>query len=89
MAQNRLPNFTNLATLWKAARAGVDDAVFAGVAKPQVLIHIDNGWNLTLQQRWFGAMIENGLPITAWDVFGFSFYPFMGHQRHLIILERR
>lgn len=71
-------NFSNLATLWKAARAGVDDAVFAGVAKPEVLIHIDNGWNLTLQQRWFGAMIENGLPITAWDVFGFSFYPFYG-----------
>jgi arabinogalactan endo-1,4-beta-galactosidase len=71
-------NFSNLATLWKAARAGVDDAVFAGVSKPGVMIHIDNGWNLTLQQRWFGAMIENGLPITAWDVFGFSFYPFYG-----------
>jgi len=71
-------NFSNLATLWKAARAGVDDAVFAGVTKPQVLIHIDDGWNLTLQRRWFGAMVENGLPTTAWDVFGFSFYPFYG-----------
>ncbi|PMD17538.1 glycoside hydrolase family 53 protein [Hyaloscypha hepaticicola] len=71
-------NFSNLATLWKAARAGVDDATSAGVPKQQVLIHIDDGWNLTLQQRWFGAMIENGLPLTAWDVFGFSFYPFYG-----------
>ncbi|KAN0117339.1 glycoside hydrolase family 53 protein [Hyaloscypha variabilis] len=71
-------NFSNLATLWKAARAGVDDAVFAGVTKPQVLIHIDDGWNLTLQQRWFGAMVDNGLPTTAWDVFAFSFYPFYG-----------
>ncbi|RFU35971.1 hypothetical protein B7463_g309, partial [Scytalidium lignicola] len=71
-------NFSNLAFLWKEARAGVDDAVHAGVPKPQVLIHIDDGWNLTLQQRWFGAMTENGLPISAWDVFGFSFYPFYG-----------
>jgi hypothetical protein len=42
-------NFSNLATLWKAARAGIDDAISAGVPKPQVLIHIDDGWNLTLQ----------------------------------------
>jgi arabinogalactan endo-1,4-beta-galactosidase len=71
-------NFSNLATLWKAARAGVDDAIFMGVPKPAVLIHIDDGWNLTLQQRWFGALTENGIPTTAWDVFGFSFYPFYG-----------
>ncbi|KUJ20330.1 glycosyl hydrolase 53 [Mollisia scopiformis] len=71
-------NFSNLAYLWKSARAGVDDAIYAGVPKPQVMIHIDDGWNLTLQQRWFGAMIENGVPTTAWDVFGFSFYPFYG-----------
>jgi arabinogalactan endo-1,4-beta-galactosidase len=42
-------NFSNLATLWKAARGGVDDAISAGVPKPQVMIHIDDGWNLTLQ----------------------------------------
>jgi len=71
-------NFSNMATLYKAARAGVDDAIFAGVPKPQVLIHIDDGWNLTLQQRWFGALVANGVPLTAWDVFGFSFYPFYG-----------
>ncbi|KAL3420681.1 glycosyl hydrolase family 53 [Phlyctema vagabunda] len=71
-------NFSNLATLWKAARAGVDDAVHAGVPKPPIMIHIDNGWNLTLQQRWFGAMTANGVPTSAWDVFGFSFYPFYG-----------
>jgi arabinogalactan endo-1,4-beta-galactosidase len=71
-------NFSNLAFLWKAARAGVDDAVYAGVPKPSVLIHIDDGWNLTLQQRWFGAMIENGVSTSMWDVFGFSFYPFYG-----------
>lgn len=71
-------NFSNMATLYKAARSGVDDAISAGVPKPQVMIHIDNGWNLTLQQRWFGALVANHVPLTAWDVFGFSFYPFYG-----------
>ncbi|KAF2499956.1 glycosyl hydrolase 53 [Lophium mytilinum] len=46
-------NFTNLATLYAAARSGVTDAVNAGAAKPQVLIHIDNGWNITLQTTCF------------------------------------
>jgi len=71
-------NFSSLAKLYTAARAGVDDAVHAGVSKPQVIIHIDNGWNLTLQERWFGALTANGVPTSAWDVFGFSFYPFYG-----------
>jgi arabinogalactan endo-1,4-beta-galactosidase len=33
-------NFSNLAILWKAARAGVDDAIHAGVSKPQIMIHM-------------------------------------------------
>jgi arabinogalactan endo-1,4-beta-galactosidase len=53
-------NFTNLATLYAAARSGINDAVHAGAAKPQTLIHIDNGWNLTLQTTWFGAMTATG-----------------------------
>jgi arabinogalactan endo-1,4-beta-galactosidase len=31
-------NFSNLATLWKAARAGVDDAIYAGISKPTILM---------------------------------------------------
>jgi arabinogalactan endo-1,4-beta-galactosidase len=71
-------NFSSLATLFKSARAGVSDAISQGVPKPQVMIHIDDGWNVTLQQRWFGALTANGVPLSAWDVFGFSFYPFYG-----------
>lgn len=75
----RRSNFTGLATLYKAARNGVDDAVKAGVCKPQVMIHIDNGYNLTLQQRWFSALTGTGqVESSDWDVFGFSFYPFYG-----------
>ncbi|CAD6447150.1 56b48e63-0526-4c78-8036-7a28772257f0 [Sclerotinia trifoliorum] len=71
-------NFSSLATLWKSARAGVDDALALGVHKPQIMIHIDDGWNVTLQQRWFSALTANGVPLSAWDIFGFSFYPFYG-----------
>ncbi|KAM3071405.1 hypothetical protein ACMFMG_009000 [Clarireedia jacksonii] len=71
-------NFSSLATLFKSARAGVSDAISQGVPKPQVMIHIDDGWNVTLQQRWFSALTANGVPLSAWDVFGFSFYPFYG-----------
>lgn len=75
----RIANFTNLATLYKAARMGVDDAVATGVEKPAVMIHIDNGWNLTLQQTWFSSITATGIVMTSdWDVFGFSFYPFYG-----------
>lgn len=68
-----------MATLYKAVRAGVDDAISAGVPKPQVMIHTDDGRNLPLQQRWFGALVANGVLLIAWDVFGFSFYPFLWH----------
>jgi arabinogalactan endo-1,4-beta-galactosidase len=80
-------SFSDLATLFNAARAGVDDAVSAGVSKPQVMIHIDDGWNQTLQERWFGALVASGVPKTAWDVFGFSFYPFYGTSATLRNLQ--
>ncbi|KAL1850684.1 hypothetical protein Daus18300_012827 [Diaporthe australafricana] len=91
-------NFTNLAALYTAARAGVDDAVAAEGRRhkgghqaharaPQVMIHVDNGWNLTLQQRWFGALEANGVGRDAWDIFGFSFYPFYGTSATLANLR--
>ena len=84
----RVANFTQLATLWAAARAGVTDAVDSGVAKPTVMIHIDNGWDLALQLNWFGALTGTGKVSTAdWDVFGFSFYPFYGTNATLVNLR--
>ena len=79
--QARIANFTNMATLYASARKGVDDAVAAGVAKPEVMIHIDNGWNLTLQERWFSSLTATGMVKRAdWDIFGFSMYPFYGTE---------
>ena len=84
----RIANFTNLATLWSAARNGVRDAVAEGVKKPQVMIHIDDGWNVTLQQSWFGALTGTGkVKSSDWDIFGFSFYPFYGTAATLANLQ--
>lgn len=92
-------NFTNLAVLYTAARDGVDDATAAvgahrkgnghGHARkpPQVMIHVDNGWNLTLQQRWYGALEANGVSRRSWDLFGVSFYPFYGTSATLANLR--
>ena len=77
----RIANFTGMATLYSAARKGVTDAVSAGVAKPEVMIHIDNGWNVTLQERWFSALTGTGkVKREDWDIFGFSMYPFYGKE---------
>lgn len=85
----RTANFTNLATLYAAAREGVRDAVATGVHAPQVMIHIDNGYNLTLQQRWFEALTATGkVSRSDWDVIGLSFYPFYGTAATLSNLKK-
>ncbi|KAL9086626.1 MAG: hypothetical protein Q9165_007069 [Trypethelium subeluteriae] len=84
----RIQNFTNLAYLWAASRMGISDAVAAGVSKPQVMIHIDDGWNLTLQDTWFDALVGTGkVKSSDWDIFGFSFYPFYGTAATLANLQ--
>ncbi|GMF29611.1 unnamed protein product [Phytophthora fragariaefolia] len=70
-------NYANFATLWKAARQGVSDAVAAGTTKPKVMIHIDNGWKYTTVSSFFKGLFATGTVTTSdVDVFGFSFYPF-------------
>lgn len=80
-------NFTSLAKLYKAARLGVQDAVGKGIHRPEIMIHIDDGWNSTLEERWFAAFVSAGVPTSAWDVFGFSFYPFYGTEATFSNLE--
>lgn len=64
------------------------DAVEQGVLKPQVMIHIDDGWDVTLQQAWFGALTgSDKVKVSDWDVFGFSFYPFYGTGATLEALQ--
>lgn len=70
-------DFSGFATLWAAARAGVDDAVSAGTTKPEVMLHLDNGWKEETLTWFFKGLFATGT-VTAddVDVLGFSFYPF-------------
>ena len=87
-ASSIVANFTNLATLWAAARNGVRDAVRAGHGHPQVMIHLDDGYNLTLQETWYSALVDTGkVHRSDWDIFGFSFYPFYGTAATLANLK--
>lgn len=93
--EERTEGFRGLATLLKAARRGVDDGVAASnppntnttddngnviiIPPPQVMIHIDNGWDLTMLTRWFTALVSTNIfSVSDWDVFGLTFYPFYG-----------
>ncbi|OJD36414.1 arabinogalactan endo-beta-galactosidase [Diplodia corticola] len=70
-------DFSGFAALWAAARAGVDDAVAAGTAKPSVMIHLNNGWDEATLTWWFDGLFAEGT-VTAdmVDALGVSFYPF-------------
>lgn len=49
------------------------------IPPPQVMIHIDNGWDLTMLTRWFTALVSTNIfSVSDWDVFGLTFYPFYG-----------
>ncbi|KAL3661543.1 hypothetical protein V7S43_013303 [Phytophthora oleae] len=70
-------DFSNFATLWKAARQGVTDAVSAGTTQPKVMIHVDNGWKYETMSWFFKGLFAEGTVTTDdVDVFGFSFYPY-------------
>lgn len=70
-------DFSNFATLFAAARAGVTEAVAAGVSKPKVMLHLDNGWKEETQLWWYKSLIATGtVSAIDFDVMGVSFYPF-------------
>ncbi|KAF4552526.1 putative glycosyl hydrolase family 53 protein 4 [Elsinoe fawcettii] len=82
-------DFTGAATLWAAARAGVNDAVSSGTKKPQVMIHLDNGWDEGTMTWWFKSFFATGkVKASDVDVLGFSFYPFFGAGATMVNLQK-
>ncbi|GAB7355819.1 hypothetical protein MBLNU459_g6490t1 [Dothideomycetes sp. NU459] len=72
-------DFTGFATLFAAARAGVSDAVSAGVTQPKVMIHLDNGWKEATQTWWYKGLIATGkVSASDFDIQAVSYYPFYG-----------
>ncbi|GAB7364855.1 hypothetical protein MBLNU230_g5648t1 [Neophaeotheca triangularis] len=86
--EERIANFTGFAQVYTAARNGVRDAVAAGVNEPLVMIHTDNGWNRTIQDRWFDALVGTGIvEEDDWDIFGFTIYPYYGTGATIAALD--
>ena len=77
LGQIKNNDFSGFATLYAAARAGVADAVIAGATQPEVMIHLNNGWDQAMQTWWYKSLLATGI-VTADDfnVMGVSFYPF-------------
>ncbi|POM68818.1 Arabinogalactan endo-1,4-beta-galactosidase, partial [Phytophthora palmivora] len=57
-------DFSGFATLWKAARQGVTDAVSAGTTQPKVMIHLDNGWKSETVSWFFKSLFAEGTVTT-------------------------
>ncbi|KAI9993205.1 hypothetical protein PInf_015276 [Phytophthora infestans] len=88
-----LGNEITIGFLWPTgklttARQGVTDAVATGTKKPEIMIHVDNGWNYTYVSDFFTGLFANGtVTPDDVDVFGFSFYPFYGVEATIQALD--
>jgi len=68
-------NFANIARLLHSASAGIKDSSLS--PKPQIMIHLDNGWKWDTQKWWYTNVLAQGTLTTAdFDIQGVSFYPF-------------
>ncbi|OTB08683.1 glycoside hydrolase family 53 protein [Hypoxylon sp. CI-4A] len=68
-------NSYNLAQLLHSAAYGVKDSSLS--PQPQIMIHLDNGWDWNTQKNWYESVLKAG-PLTEsdFDMMGVSYYPF-------------
>ncbi|KAI1258827.1 glycoside hydrolase family 53 protein [Xylariaceae sp. FL1019] len=68
-------SFYNIATLLHSAAYGIKDSDLA--TQPQIMIHLDNGWDWATQESWYTSVLAEG-PLTTsdFDMMGVSYYPF-------------
>jgi arabinogalactan endo-1,4-beta-galactosidase len=69
------PNYYNIADLLHSAAWGIKDSRLS--PKPQIMIHLDNGWNWSQQSYFFDTVLSQGPLLSSdFDVIGVSYYPF-------------
>lgn len=77
---------SNVAAILHSASAGVKDSNLA--AQPQILLHLDNGWNYDTQQWWYDTVLAAGdLSASDYDVQAVSYYPFYNSNAMLASLK--
>jgi len=64
----------NVAALLKSASKAIKESNMA--PKPQIMIHLDNGWKWDTQKWWYDTVMTAGLSASDFDIQGISYYPF-------------
>ncbi|KAJ9197044.1 CAZyme family GH53 [Paecilomyces variotii] len=79
-------HFHNIATLLHSASQGIKDSNLN--PQPQIMIHLDNGWDWDAQSYFYSTVLSEG-PLTDldFDLMGVSYYPFYGSNATLSALR--
>jgi arabinogalactan endo-1,4-beta-galactosidase len=76
----------NVARLLHSASAGIKDSTMT--TTPQIMIHLDNGWNSETQTWWYSEILGEGpLSTSDFDMMGVSYYPFYSSSATLSSLK--
>ncbi|PWN87628.1 glycosyl hydrolase 53 [Acaromyces ingoldii] len=73
----------NLSSLLHSASTAVKDSKLS--PKPEIMIHLDNGWDFSTQENWYDSVFgsNGGFGLANFDIQGISYYPFYGSSATL------
>lgn len=76
----------NIARLLHSGSAGIKDSRLN--PKPKIMIHLDNGWDWSVQEWFYSSVLSQGPLLTSdFDIMGVSYYPFYGSSATLYNLR--
>lgn len=79
-------SFYNIATILHSASSGIKYSTLS--PQPQIMIHLDNGWNWDTQKWWYTSLLAAGpFAKSDFDVMGVSYYPFYNPSATLASLK--
>jgi arabinogalactan endo-1,4-beta-galactosidase len=79
-------SYYNIARLLYSASSGIRNSSLG--AKPKILIHLDDGWNWSVQKHFYTAVLAQGpLTLSDFDIMGVSYYPFYSSSATLAALK--
>lgn len=78
-------SYENIASILHSGAWGVKDS---NLATPQIMIHLDNGWDWDSQKYFYDTVLGAGdLVSSDFDLIGVSYYPFYSADATLSALE--
>jgi arabinogalactan endo-1,4-beta-galactosidase len=79
-------SYANIAQLLHSAAWGIKDSTLS--TKPQIMIHLDNGWNWDTQKYFYTTVLAQGTLVSSdFDMMGVSYYPFYNSAATLAALK--